>query len=152
MSALPYMGQQLNHGKCRFPLPEFKWQGAVGRSLCNWTKHQLSCVKRKVAVYLPPTSTRPFYSTPSHNIKAAAPGSVSVYTFNFFFASPRSFPSLSLFLSAHHNVSSVRRSFFSLTMKYTDTNLGGPSTPKHSCVAVPLSCHRTSPLPNTSST
>lgn len=33
-------------------------------------------------------------------------------------------------------------------MKYSDTNLGVPSTLQHSCVAVPLSCYRT-PRPTT---
>lgn len=32
-------------------------------------------------------------------------------------------------------------------MKYSDTNLGGPSLQKNSCVAVPLSCHPTPCLP-----
>lgn len=50
-------------------------------------------------------------------------------------------------LSVHDNVSSVFLPFFSLTMKYSDTNLEGPSTPKHSCVTVPLSCCQTGCLP-----
>lgn len=79
-------------------------------------------------------------STLSGNIGAAAPGSVCLFSF-FFLPHPNPSP-----LSLHH-VSSVSLPFFSLTMKYSDTNLGGPLTPKHSCVAVPLSCHRTPRLP-----
>lgn len=66
-------------------------------------------------------------------IRAAASGCVF-----FFLPSPD--------LSLHH-VSGVSPSFFSLTMKYSDTNLGVPSTLEHSCVAVPLSRYRTPRLP-----
>ncbi len=83
-----------------------------------------------------------FSSTLSGNMRAAAPGSVCLFTSIFFLPHPN--PSL---LCVYHNVSSVSLPFFSLTMKYSDTNLGGPSTPKHSCVDVPLSCHRTPRLP-----
>lgn len=46
-----------------------------------------------------------------------------------------------------HRVSGVSPPFFSLTMKYSDTNLGVPSTLEHSCVAVPLSRYGTPRLP-----
>lgn len=52
------------------------------------------------------------------------------------------YPDLSL-----HHVSGVSPPFFSLTMKYSDTNLGVPSTLEHSCVAVPLSRYRAPRLP-----
>lgn len=53
-----------------------------------------------------------------------------------------------LLLCLHITGSLVFRSPSSLWQWNTVTPIsGGPSTPKHSCVAVPLSCHRTSRLP-----
>lgn len=128
---------------------EFKWQGAAARSPRNWTRHQFSPCEEEVALFTcPPTAnTRLFfsclYSAPSGNIRAAAPGSVSLFYFNFFFCLLQI-----LLLCLHITASLVFRSPSSPWQWNTVTPIsGGPSTPKHSCVAVPLSCHRTSRLP-----
>lgn len=86
------------------------------------------------SVYLPPTGNTTGFSSSSlpSNIRAAASGCVFLLPY----------PDLSL-----HRVSGVSPPFFSLSMKYSDTNLGVPSAPKHSCVIVPLSRYRTSCLP-----